>query len=113
MPIKRRVEKARQFDDYHRQQLLEGPDAVLLAGVGYLASTASGHFHNSPPEEQAAVLDGMRADWARYGAEMVVRWRAGEQEPTTRPWVFPYLGSPDTLPWAAEEFGEPVEAGPC
>ncbi len=107
MPIKRRLGKARHLDDYRRQQLLEGPDAVLLAGVGYLAPISTATFDRASPEEQAAVLAEMREDWMRYGAEMMVRWRAGEQEPTTRLWVFPYLGSPDTLPWAAEEFGEP------
>ena len=107
MPVKQRTRKARQFDDYHRQQLLEGPDAALLAGVGYLHSLSVGSFDRASPEEQAAVLEEMRADWARYGAEMMVRWRAGVREPMTRPWVFPCLGSSDTLPWAAEEFGEP------
>jgi hypothetical protein len=107
MPVKRRIRKARAFDDYHRQQLLEGPDACLLAGVGYLHSLSVGSFDRASPEEQAGVLEEMRADWARHGAEMMVRWRAGEREPTVRPWVFPYLGGPDSLPWAAKEFGEP------
>ena len=107
MPTKRRAGKAHVFEDYHRQQLLEGPEACLLAGVGYLARISEPTFDRAPPEEQAAVLEAMRADWMRYGAEMMVRWRAGEQEPMTRPWVFPMPGGPDTLPWAAEEFGEP------
>ena len=106
MPVKQRRRKARAFDDYHRQQLLEGPDAVLLAGVGYLHSLSVGSFDGASPEEQAAVLAEMRADWQRHGREMMERWRAGESEPTTRPWVYPYPGSPDTLPWAAQEFGE-------
>ena len=107
MPVKQRIAKARAFDDYHRQQLLEGPDGVLLAGVGYLAPTLSGHFHNTPPEEQAAVLAEMRADWARYGADLMTWWRSGEHAEGVRPWAWVPAGGPDTLPWAAEEFGEP------
>ena len=107
MPVKQRLGKARAFSDYHRQQLLEGPDAVLLVGVGYLALTSAGHFHSSSPAEQAAVLAEMRGDWARYGPAMMERWNRGEREPTTLPWVYPYPGSPDRLPWAAQEFGEP------
>ena len=108
MPVKQRIRKARTFDDYHRQQLLDGPDACLLAGVGYLAPYMSAPtFDRLAPEERAALLEDMRADWLRYGAEMMARWRAREPEPMTRPWVFPYLGGPDPLPWAAEAFGEP------
>ena len=107
MPIKRRVGKARQFDDYKRQQLLEGPDACLLAGVGYLHSISVGSFALASPKEQASVLEEMREEWALYGREMMDRWRRREPEPMVRPWVFPMLGGPDNLPWAAEEFGEP------
>ena len=107
MPIKLRRGKARVFDDYRRQQLLEGPDACLLAGRGYLWSIQGATFEGASPAEQAALLAEMRADWARYGPAMMDRWRQGEREPTTLPWVFPYPGSPDRLPWAAEQFGEP------
>jgi hypothetical protein len=110
MPVKRRVGKARQFDDSKRQQLLEGPDACLFAGEGYLHSISVGSFALASPEEQASVLEAMRADWARFGAEMMEHWRAGEPEPIERPCVLPRLGSPDSLPWAAEQFGEPGEA---
>ena len=61
MPVKKRRGTARAFEDYHRQQLLEGPDAVLLAGVGYLALIRD-HFHCSSPEDQEIVLAAMRAD---------------------------------------------------
>ncbi len=110
MPVKQRTKKARPFDDYHRLQLLEGPDACLFAGHGYLAPFKAASIEHLDDEQRAALLEAMRADWMRYGPEMMVRWRAGEREPTVRPWVFPYLGSPDSLPWAAEEFGEPEEA---
>jgi hypothetical protein len=107
MPAKRRIGKARGLHDYRRQQLLEGPDACLLAGVGYLWSIRGATFDQASPEEQAVALAEMREDWARYGREMLERWTRGEREPTTRPWVYPYPGSPDRLPWAAEAFGEP------
>ena len=106
MPVKQRIGKARHFDDYRRQQLLEGPDACLLAGMGYLWSIQGATFDQASPEEQAVVLAEMREDWARYGREMMDRWRRGEREPTKIPWVFPYL-SPDQPPWAAEQFEEP------
>ncbi len=107
MPVKQRRGKARAFDDYHRQQLLEGPDAVLLAGVGYLWSIQGATFDQASPEEQAFVLAEMREDWQRYGREMMERWPRGEYEPAMRPWVFVVPGGPDRLPWAAETFGEP------
>jgi hypothetical protein len=107
MPVKQRIAKARQFDDYRRQQLLEGPDAVLLADVGYLHSISVGSFDRASPEEQAVVLDEMRADWARYGADLMTWWRSGEHAEGIRPWAWVPAGSPDTLPWAAEAFGEP------
>lgn len=107
MPIKRRLDKRGGLDDYHRQQLLEGPDACLVVGVGYLARFPTVDFDALPEEQREAILADMRTDWTTYGAAMMVRWRAGEREPTVRPWVFPHLGGPDTLPWAGEQFGEP------
>ena len=107
MPIKRRAGKAHVFEDYHRQQLLEGPDACLLAGVGYLARISEPTFDRAPAEEQAAVLEDMRKDWARYGADLMTWWRSGEHAEGVRPWAWVPAGGPDTLPWAAEEFGEP------
>ena len=93
MPVKRRTGKALAFDDFHRQQLLEGPDAVLLAGVGYLWSIQEPTFDRGSPEEQAFVLEEMRAGWARHGAELMAQWRSTE--------------AGTAAPWALLEFGEP------
>ncbi len=100
MPVKRRNGKARHLDEFHVEQLLEGPDATLLAGVGFLAPIQSATFSRASPEEQAVVLQEMRDTWARHGREMMERWRAGAYADVVRP---------SGLPWAAEAFGEPGE----
>ena len=102
MPVKRRSAKARHLDEFHVEQLLEGPDATLFAGAGYLHSLSVGSFSRASPEEQAVVLQEMREAWGRHGREMMGRWRAGAYADVARP---------SGLPWAAEAFGEPREPG--
>ncbi|TCJ39204.1 hypothetical protein [Parafrankia sp. BMG5.11] len=108
MPIKQRREKLRPFNDYHREQLIDGPDACLLAGVGYLTAAT---WDQMSDKEQASALEDMQADWTAHGA-IIMRWwnqEPGARPITSKPWVFPVAGGPDALPWAAEQFGEP----PC
>lgn len=108
MPVKRTVSKrSRRLDDYRRQQLLDGPDASLLAGVGYLRAAAS--FDQMSADDQAQAMADMARDWAVHGAELMAWWRLGKDAPTdgVKPWAFVSAGGPDTLPWAAEQFGLP------
>jgi hypothetical protein len=49
----------------------------------------------------------MREDWALFGADLLAWWQSGEPDLRVRPWAWVPEGSPDTLPWAAETFGEP------
>jgi hypothetical protein len=89
MPVKQRVRKGRSLTEYHIEQLLCGPDSVLIAGAGYLAGQRAGWgFLNNA--EQAGVLDAMQADWRIHGPEIA------------------HL-SGDAIPWAAKQFGD----APC
>ena len=105
MPIKRRAGKSRQFDEYRACQLLAGPDATLLAGVGYLTAA---RFELMTEADQAAALADMRADWERHGAELLAWWNGDDEAFRFRPWNF-IIRDPARLPWAAEQFGEPRE----
>jgi hypothetical protein len=107
MPVKRRIGKARPFSDHQREQLLEGLDACLLAGVGYLAPYTVATFGQLEPEERAEVLAAMRTDWARHGPEMMERWRAAAPDPAMTPPSPVEPGGRERRPWAAEAFGEP------
>lgn len=108
MPVKKRRSKGRAFDDYHIEQLIEGPDACLLAGVGYLTAA---QWDQMDGEAQAVAMQQMQDDWALHGPMLMDWWRQGANAPpiATLPWVYPVAGGADGLPWAAEQFGEP----PC
>ncbi len=110
MPAKKRIGKARGLDDDKRQQLLEGPDAVLLAGAGYLDRLDVGSFGLAPAEDQAAVLAEMREDWATFGPDLMAWWRSGEGASGVKPWAWVSAGGYDRDPWALCEFGAPWEA---
>jgi hypothetical protein len=54
------------------------------------------------------IGDEMRADWQEHRDELIAFWKSGEYTapdifPDSRPWLF-VCGSPNTLPWAAEQF---------
>lgn len=103
MPVKQRRRKARPFDDYRKEQLLCGPDACLLAGVGYL--TAAKWSEMSDGEQELALKE-MRRDWSAHGPILMAWWDDPEAAPvTSKPWVFPIRTG--DLPWAAQQFGEP------
>lgn len=86
MPIKQRIRKGRALTDHHIEQLLYGPGAVLLAGVGYLAGQRAFWGRLSDAEE-AKVLAAMEADWRIHGPQIA------------------HL-SGDATPWAAIQFGD-------
>ena len=69
MPAKQRIAKTRVFDDYRRQQLLEGPDACLLAGVGYLARISEPTFDRATWIATAAALPGTSGSSVAEGAD--------------------------------------------
>ena len=96
------------LDDYKRQQLLGGPNAALLAGVGYLNRVEKkvGRFEDMSPELQAQTLAEMEADWRQHREELMTWWNAGEDAPrfSSKPWIFPRIGTAGALPWAAEQF---------
>jgi hypothetical protein len=79
MPVKQRIDKSRHLDDYRREMLQYGPDAVLIAGVGYLAEVGAGIVATATPEQRAAIMVAMRADWQRHGERLLAEggdWKA-------------------------------------
>ena len=103
MPVKRRAGKSRQFDEIRACQLLAGPDATLLAGVGYLTAT---RFDEMSECDQGAALADMKADWARHGLDLLAWWNGDDDAFRFKPWNF-IVRDPQRLPWAADQFGEP------
>ena len=71
MPIKKRTDKGRHLDAYRREMLHDGPDAMLLAGCGYLAEVMVSHYATAKPIQQKAVLEAMRADWQRHRGRLL------------------------------------------
>lgn len=100
MPIKRtKAKRSLRLDEYRRQQLLEGPDACLLAGVGYLTTAT---FDQMDAGAQAAAMADMRADWVRNRDALLQWWSERAPDPAT----------PDALPWSERYFGRaPAESG--
>lgn len=90
MPVKHRIRKGRALTEHHIAQLLGGPDAVLIAGVGYLTGQRAdwGFLGDA---ERAEVLDAMEADWRIHGPE-----------------IAPLSG--DAMPWAGNRFGMPGDS---
>jgi hypothetical protein len=60
--MKRRTDKGRHLDEYHREMLKDGPDAMQLAGCGYLSEVMASHFAIATPVQQMVILEAMRAD---------------------------------------------------
>lgn len=98
MPVKKRIAKGRDIDDFKLDELIEGPGTCLLAGGGYylphsgpgaVAGEAGGFFWELSPRGQEIVLERMRADWERL-------------YPTV-------LAMADAEPWAARQFGNPAQ----
>ena len=106
MPTKRtrRTRQTHVFDENCIGQLLKGPDACVLAGMGYFEPYIASGTRDLSVEQYAEMLETMRADWQKHGPELMRQWRTGEPI-TPKPWIF--IVPHDGLPWAAEEFGEP------
>jgi hypothetical protein len=91
------------LNDYERQLLLDGPEAVLIAGEGFRGLT---HFAASAAERAASMGDA-RAAWVIHGPALL-RWWLGEGEDATRkPWAWVAPGGPGTRPWAWWQFDAP------
>lgn len=68
MPMKRRTDKARRLDAYRAEQLIDGPEAALLAGTGYQRCK---WWRDMDAAERADVLAEMRRDWEAHRAELI------------------------------------------
>lgn len=95
-----------ELDDYKWQSLLEGPESILLAGMGYHR-----YMDATTDAEREAALEEMRQDWEHH-REQLLQWWIGAADDTVRrkPWVFPMRGGPGTRPWAWWEFDAPEAA---
>jgi len=65
MPIKKRTNKGRHLDEYRREMLKDGPEAMLLAGCGYLGEVMVSHYSRATTTQQKSILEAMRTDWQR------------------------------------------------
>lgn len=108
MPVKRTLAKSgRRLDEYKREQLLDGPHELLLAGLGY--HPHYGCFGVMPDELQAAAMVEMELDWRTHGTRLMEWWNQGGDTGGEAPSRFAQPRGPDTLPWAAQTFGIPGE----
>lgn len=109
MPVKRTLAKAsRRLDDHKIEQLLEGPERCLLAGVGYIGRM---FFWDMDHNQKAELLADIEVDWRENGERMVAWWIDLDAEPICSvPWIFPLPGGPGTRPWAWWEFDAPEDA---
>jgi hypothetical protein len=96
------------LDDYQREELLAGPGACLLAGVGYFGIWGPNLIEEAPAEIRANAREAMARDWARHGEELLAWWvgETGERF-SARPWIFPTRGGPGTRPWGWWTFDSP------
>jgi hypothetical protein len=96
------------LDDYRRQELLEGPGAALLAGVGYYPQVNAHELDHLPALVQAAARAEMLRDWDLHRTALIAWWTGlAEDAERRRPWRYPRAGGPGTRPWAWWEFDAP------
>jgi len=86
MPLKRRTDKSRHLDGHKREQLLFGPDAPLLAGIGYLEPAAAATADQLNPAERLKMLAEMRRDWLLHRPQLLA-----EQPEGFRAWADEHL----------------------
>ena len=90
-----------ELGPYKRHELLTGK--IFYPMRGY-----TGYGDGKSTNVADFIGDEMRADWQEHRDELIAFWKSGEYTapdifPDSRPWLF-VCGSPDTLPWAAEQF---------
>jgi hypothetical protein len=81
------------LEHYRAEMLRDGPEEMLLAGVGYMEGERCAVFDQLEGDDRSRVLLKMRADWTRHGAELVASWRAAGLASALQP------------SWAEREFG--------
>lgn len=99
MPVKQRIAKSRRMEAGDIEDMLHGPGTSMLAGVGYFRCEFGGYFHNLKPDQQAAVIDAMREDWAIHRDRIMAH---AEAAGIAEPWALREFGRPSVT----EEFGE-------
>ena len=73
--MSRRDQRQRHVDG-GAQMLIDGPENMLLAGVGFMEGRRAAAFDSAAPAEQAAVLADMQAAWKQHGARLIAEHRA-------------------------------------
>ena len=65
------------------------PEAMLLAGCGYLGEVMASHFASATPEQRATIIANMRADWQRHRDRLLAVggdwWAASFDDGQNRP----------------------------
>ena len=103
MPIKRRLSKSTQLEDFRMEDLFYGPGTCLFNGLGYLGDHGDGNFRDKTPEVQAIVMESMRDDWERFNAKIMTAWDSRTEHDIEMAKRF-HDGPAE--PWASTEFGE-------
>lgn len=98
-----------ELDQFKRQAMFQGPEAVLIAGEGYYPNTARSDLRTEA--EHDAAIAAMRVDWDRHGAALMHWWNTAVPLPKAeRDGSYVPPGGPDTKPWAWHRFGKPAGA---
>ena len=97
----RKRQSQRELGPYKRHELLTGEINYPMAGY-------TGYGDGKSTDLTAFISAEMRADWEANRDELLAFWASGEHTtmkvfPDSVPWLF-VCGSPDTLPWAADQF---------
>ena len=101
MPVKRRINKNRSFDDQKLEDMFYGPGTCLFNGEGYLGPHGDGFWRDKSQNVQAAVLEEMRTDWAIHRRAILKAWAERDKREL---WFAERHHQNPAQPWAQREF---------
>ncbi len=107
MPTNRNVRSRHwrpSLDPYKREQLLFGPETVLLAGVGYYTRHGPNEIAGLSDAERAGPEAEMERDWRTHRADLLAWWNDPAERLRAKFTTNDEPGGPGTRPWAAERF---------
>jgi hypothetical protein len=97
-----------ELDCYRIETLMNGFNAVLLAGTGYFPAQRGGLPSTASLDQIAEARDEMRRDWSVHGERLLHWWVTDENRPSVmKPWTFVSTPRPGERPWAWWQFEAP------